>query len=55
MPGIDETDICAAENRGAHRSDTRELDDDNRAQLVERIWAAGHVLAERAIVKDDVK
>src|ERR1700694_1642855 len=37
-------------------SDTRELADDKSGNtLVERIRAAGHVLAERAIVKDDVK
>ena len=36
-------------------SDTRELSDDNSgATLAERITAAGHALAERAIVADDV-
>ena len=37
-------------------SDTRELaDDKSGATLIERIRAAGHVLAERSIVKDEVK
>jgi molybdenum cofactor biosynthesis protein B len=37
-------------------SDTRELADDKSGQtLVERIRAAGHVVAERGIVTDDVK
>jgi molybdenum cofactor biosynthesis protein B len=37
-------------------SDTRETaDDKSGATLIERIRAAGHVLAERSIVKDDVK
>jgi molybdenum cofactor biosynthesis protein B len=37
-------------------SDTRaNADDKSGATLVERIRAAGHVLAERAIVRDDVK
>ena len=37
-------------------SDTRVLADDKSGNtLVERIRAAGHILAERAIVKDDVK
>ncbi len=35
-------------------SDTRTLDDDKSGQtLVDRLTAAGHVLADRAIVKDD--
>ena len=37
-------------------SDTRETaDDKSGATLIERIRSAGHILAERAIVKDDVK
>jgi molybdenum cofactor biosynthesis protein B len=37
-------------------SDTREtVDDKSGATLIERIRAAGHVVAERSIVKDDVK
>ena len=37
-------------------SDTREVaDDKSGATLIERIRAAGHVLAERSIAKDDVK
>ena len=37
-------------------SDTREASDDKSgATLIERIRAAGHVVAERAIVKDEVK
>ena len=37
-------------------SDTREpADDKSGATLIERIRAAGHVVAERTIVKDDVK
>lgn len=37
-------------------SDTRKLDDDKSgATLVERITASGHVLADRAIVADDVE
>ena len=37
-------------------SDTRERADDKSGNtLAERIRAAGHTLAERAIVKDDVK
>jgi molybdenum cofactor biosynthesis protein B len=37
-------------------SDTRELTDDKSGQtLVERIRAAGHIVAERGIVTDDVK
>jgi len=36
-------------------SDTRTLDDDKSGSiLVERLEAAGHVLADRAIVKDDI-
>ena len=36
-------------------SDTRTLDDDKSGQtLVDRLTAAGHVLADRAIVTDDV-
>ncbi len=37
-------------------SDTRELaDDKSGATLIERIKAAGHVLAERGIVQDDIE
>jgi len=37
-------------------SDTREIaEDKSGATLIERIRAAGHVVAERAIVKDEVK
>src|SRR5690606_6007995 len=37
-------------------SDSRSLEDDRSGQvLVDRLAAAGHVLADRAIVKDDVE
>ena len=57
MPGIDETrQFVPLKIAVLTVSDTRELADDKSGNtLVERIRAAGHVLAERAIVKDDVK
>src|SRR5471032_3580818 len=57
MPGIDETrQFVPLKIAVLTVSDTREHSDDKSGNtLVERIRAAGHVLAERAIVKDDVK
>ena len=57
MPGIDETrQFVPLKIAVLTVSDTRELADDKSGNtLVERIRAAGHTLAERAIVKDDVK
>src|SRR6202165_4300584 len=57
MPGLDETrQFVPLKIAVLTVSDTRELADDKSGNtLVERIRAAGHVLAERAIVKDDVK
>ena len=57
MPGIDESrQFVPLKIAVLTVSDTRELaDDKSGATLVERIRAAGHVLAERSIVKDDVK
>ena len=57
MPGIDENRQFVPLNIAVLTvSDTRELGDDKSGNtLVERIRAAGHVLAERSIVKDDVK
>ena len=57
MPGIDETrQFVPLKIAVLTVSDTRELADDKSGNtLVERIRAAGHVLAERAIVKDEVK
>ena len=57
MPGIDETrQFVPLKIAVLTVSDTRKLTDDKSGNtLVERILAAGHVLAERAIVKDDVK
>src|SRR5476651_2343319 len=57
MPGIDETrQFVPLKIAVLTVSDTREHADDKSGNtLVERIRAAGHVLAERSIVKDDVK
>ena len=57
MPGLDETrQFVPLKIAVLTVSDTRELADDKSGNtLVERVRAAGHVLAERAIVKDDVK
>ena len=57
MPGLDETrEFVPLKIAVLTVSDTRELADDKSGNtLVERIRAAGHTLAERAIVKDDVK
>ena len=57
MPGIDESrQFVPLKIAVLTVSDTRELADDKSGNaLVERIRAAGHILAERAIVKDEVK
>src|SRR5476649_928851 len=57
MPGIDETrQFVPLKIAVLTVSDTRELaEDKSGSTLIERIRAAGHTLAERAIVKDDVK
>ena len=57
MPGIDESrQFVPLKIAVLTVSDTRELaDDKSGATLIERIRAAGHVLAERSIVKDEVK
>lgn len=57
MPGIDESKSFVPLNIAVLTvSDTRELaDDKSGATLVERIEAAGHKLAARAIVTDDVE
>ena len=57
MPGIDESrQFIPLKIAVLTVSDTRETaDDKSGATLVERIRAAGHVVAERAIVKDDVE
>jgi molybdenum cofactor biosynthesis protein B len=57
MPGIDESrQFVPLKIAVLTVSDTRDLaDDKSGATLVERIRAAGHVVAERAIVKDDVE
>jgi molybdenum cofactor biosynthesis protein B len=57
MPGIDESkQFVPLKIAVLTVSDTRELaDDKSGATLAERIGAAGHVLAERAIVKDEVE
>jgi len=56
MPGIDETKpFVPLKVAVLTVSDTRDLSDDKSgATLVERIEAAGHALADRAIVTDDV-
>jgi molybdopterin adenylyltransferase len=57
MPGIDETRAFVPLNIAVLTvSDTRELaDDKSGATLAERIQKAGHVVAGRAIVTDDVE
>ena len=57
MPGIDESrQFVPLKIAVLTVSDTREAaDDKSGATLIERIRATGHVVAERAIVKDDVK
>src|SRR5215470_7366209 len=57
MPGIDESrQFIPLKIAVLTVSDTRETaDDKSGATLIERILAAGHVVAERALVKDDVK
>lgn len=57
MPGIDESrQFLPLKIAVLTVSDTRELDDDKSGNtLVERIKAAGHTLAARAIVKDEVE
>jgi molybdenum cofactor biosynthesis protein B len=57
MPGIDETkDFIPLRIAVLTISDTREIKDDKSGTtLVERVEAAGHKLAARAIVTDDVE
>jgi molybdenum cofactor biosynthesis protein B len=57
MPGIDETrSFIALKIAVLTVSDTRDMSDDKSgATLVERIAKAGHALAARAIVTDDVE
>ena len=57
MPGIDENrQFIPLKIAVLTVSDTRELSDDKSGStLAERVRAAGHVLAERAIVKDEVE
>jgi molybdenum cofactor biosynthesis protein B len=57
MPGIDETRAFVPLNIAVLTvSDTRELaDDKSGATLAERIEKAGHKVAGRAIVTDDVE
>jgi molybdenum cofactor biosynthesis protein B len=57
MPGIDETkQFVPLKIAVLTVSDTRALaDDKSGATLVERIERAGHILADRAIVTDDVR
>jgi molybdenum cofactor biosynthesis protein B len=57
MPGIDESkQFVPLRIAVLTVSDTRELaDDKSGATLVERIKAAGHVVADRGIVPDDVE
>ncbi|HVY56399.1 MAG TPA: molybdenum cofactor biosynthesis protein B [Xanthobacteraceae bacterium] len=57
MPGIDQTrQFVPLKIAVLTVSDTRELaDDKSGATLAERVAAAGHVLADRAIVTDDVE
>jgi molybdopterin adenylyltransferase len=57
MAGIDETRVFVPLKIAVLTvSDTRELaDDKSGATLVDRIERAGHVLADRAIVTDDVE
>src|SRR3979409_1470739 len=56
MPGIDASkEFIPLKIAGLTVSDTRDLaDDKSGATLAERIEKAGHVLADRAIVTDDV-
>lgn len=56
MPGIDESrSFIPVRIAILTVSDTRGLDEDTSgATLVARLEAAGHILADRAIVKDDV-
>jgi len=56
MPGIDESkQFVPLKIAVLTVSDTRELADDKSGQtLVDRLEAAGHKLADRAIVKDEV-
>ncbi len=57
MPGIDETkEFVPLKIAVLTISDTRNLKDDKSgALLVQRIVAAGHVVAERSIVTDDIE
>jgi molybdenum cofactor biosynthesis protein B len=57
MPGIDETrQFVPLKIAVLTMSDTREMADDKSGDtLAERIGAAGHILAARAIVKDEVE
>ena len=57
MPGIDENrQFVPLKIAVLTVSDTREVGDDKSgAMLIERIRAAGHVVAERSIAKDEVK
>jgi molybdenum cofactor biosynthesis protein B len=57
MPGIDESrQFVPLKIAVLTVSDTRvAADDKSGATLIERIRAAGHVVAERAIVKDEIK
>jgi molybdenum cofactor biosynthesis protein B len=57
MPGIDQSrQFVPLKIAVLTVSDTRETADDNSgAILIDRIRAAGHVVAERAIVKDEIK
>src|SRR5512143_4071797 len=57
MPGIDKSrQFVPLKIAILTVSDTREsTDDKSGATLVERVRASGHVVAERAIVKDEIK
>ena len=57
MPGIDETQSFVPLRIAVLTvSDTREMADDKSGQtLVDRLTKAGHVLADRTIVKDEVE
>src|SRR5260370_37521325 len=57
MPGIDESkQFVALKIAVLTVSDTRELaDDKSGATLAERIAKAGHAVADRAVVTDDVE
>ena len=57
MPGIDESrQFVPLKIAVLTVSDTRELADDKSGEtLAERMQAAGHMLADRAIVKDEVE